>query len=102
MNGYEREEELSRLKIEGPSSGQDDSFSVYETVLNLKQAMGILEERSRSHERKLDDISRDVKTLLTAKTVIYTVAAVIIMAVSVIGWFLSSLIRVLQAFQSGS
>ncbi len=78
-------------------------FQTGNAGLNLKESMGRLDERSKTQEKKLDEVSKEVKDVsrivLKAKTAIYTLAAVITLAASVIGWFLSHLIGVFQALQ---
>ena len=106
MNRREDESEAPQFPgIEGraPYKAPEDFYSFYETVLNLKESMGRLDERSKTQEKKLDEVSKEVKDVsrivLKAKTAIYTLAAVITLAASVIGWFLSHLIGVFQALQ---
>ena len=81
MNGHESEPPRSP-EVEGRSPSQDDFSSFYETVLNLSNAMGRVEERSKAQGEKLTEVAKGLektsRDIYGAKIGLWVVGSIII------------------------
>ena len=107
MANIHEAESLRPAGVEGQLP-RDDSFSVYETVLNLNNSMGRLEERSKAQGEQLAKVSGEVQgirdDILKAKSGFNTACwilsgflTLLLLVAGFIGWLIDKLIDILAA-----
>ena len=104
MNGQESEAPRSP-EVEGLSPRQqDDLSSFYETVLNLSNAMGRVEERSKAQEKQLtkvaenlEDVSKDVHSAKVGFRVVWIMLG---LGLALLAWIVTNAVNVLRIFLS--
>ena len=104
MSGPESEAPRSP-EVEGLSPRQqDDLSSFYETVLNLSNAMGRVEERSKAQGEELKKVAEKLEKVSEyvngAKWAFWAAAGVITVVGGILAWSVNSALTVLRIFLS--